>query len=88
LWQTAFYTKVFRRLQSAGLPFAIGGDKRATQIVTAVMDKVGFDAVDAGPLSESRRHQPGTPAFAGSDTSNSRSWIAALRFGFAALRAA
>jgi len=104
-----------------------------------LVDEIGFDAIDAGPLPESWRYQPGTPAYcpdptiqqllvllqrakrekaaanrdqaakimaklpsefppqelvrvarlsAGLDTLNPRSWIAALRFGFAALRAA
>lgn len=115
-----------------------GDDPNSKQIVMALVDEIGFDAVDAGPLSESWRYQPGTPAYcpdptidqltmllrrarrdkapanrdkaakimaklppdfppqllvrvarlsAGLDASNPRSWIAALRFGFAALRA-
>jgi hypothetical protein len=104
-----------------------------------LVDEMGFDAIDAGPLSESWRYQPGTPAYcpdptvqqlpvllrrakrdkaaanrdqaakimaklppdfppqelvrvarlsAGLDTWKPRSWIAVLRFGFAALLAA
>jgi len=116
-----------------------GDDERSKQIVMTLVDEMGFDAVDAGPLSGSWRYQPGTPAYcpdptiqqlpvllqrakrdkaaanrdqaakimarlrpdfppqelvrvarlsAGLDILNPRSWIAALRFGFAALRAA
>jgi predicted dinucleotide-binding enzyme len=115
-----------------------GDDLKSKRMVTALLDQMGFDAVDAGPLSESWRYQPGTPAYcpdptiqqlrkllqrakrdkapgnrdqaakimaklprdfppqdlvrvarlsAGLNALNPRSWIAALRFGFAALRA-
>jgi predicted dinucleotide-binding enzyme len=117
----------------------LGDDERSKQIVMILVDEMGFDVIDAGPLSESWRYQPGTPAYcpdptiqqqpvplqrakrdkaaanrdraekimarlrpdfppqelvrvaqlsAGLDTLNPRSWIAALRLGFAALRAA
>ncbi|MGA7315685.1 MAG: NAD(P)-binding domain-containing protein [Silvibacterium sp.] len=116
-----------------------GGELQSKRLVMALVDSMGFDAVDAGPLSESWRYQPGTPAYcpdptidqlpmllrrakrdkapanrdqaakimaklppdfspqelvrvarlsAGLDTFKPRSWIAALRLGFAALRAA
>jgi hypothetical protein len=116
-----------------------GDNEKSKKIVMTLVDEMGFDAIDAGPLSESWRYQPGTPAYcsdptiqqllvllqrakrdkaaanrdqaakimaklssefppqelvrvarlsAGLDTLNPRSWIAALRFGFAALRAA
>ena len=29
----------------------------------ALLDQIGFDALDAGPLAESWRCQPGTPAY-------------------------
>ena len=114
-----------------------GDDAKSKQLVMALLDEMGFDAVDAGPLSESWRYQPGTPAYcpdptiqqllsllqrakrdkaaanrdraakimaklppdfppqelvriarlsAGLDTLKPRSWIAALRLGFATLR--
>jgi hypothetical protein len=34
----------------------------------ALLDAIGFDAVDAGPLSESWRYQPGTPAYCSDST--------------------
>ena len=40
-----------------------GDDIKSKQMVTALLDRMGFDAVDAGPLSESWRYQPGTPAY-------------------------
>jgi predicted dinucleotide-binding enzyme len=40
-----------------------GDDARSRQLVMALLDEIGFDAIDAGPLSESWRYQPGTPAY-------------------------
>ena len=37
---------------------------KARQFVVALLDDLGFDGVDAGPLFKSWRQQPGTPAFA------------------------
>jgi predicted dinucleotide-binding enzyme len=47
------------------LPVA-GDDPAGKAIVSALVDQLGFDPVDAGPLSESWRQQPGTPVY-GSD---------------------
>lgn len=54
--------------QPAGTPdrraIAIAGDDAdAKATVTALLDAFGFDAVDAGPLAEGRRFQPGTRAY-------------------------
>ena len=40
-----------------------GDDAKSKQLVIDLVDKMGFDAIDAGPLSESWRSQPGTPAY-------------------------
>jgi 8-hydroxy-5-deazaflavin:NADPH oxidoreductase len=40
-----------------------GDDLKSKQLVMALLDQMGFDTVDAGPLSESWRYQPGTPAY-------------------------
>lgn len=40
-----------------------GDDARSKQLVIALLDAMGFDALDAGLLSESWRYQPGTPAY-------------------------
>lgn len=40
-----------------------GDDIGAKQRVLALIDQMGFDALDGGPLSESWRYQPGTPAY-------------------------
>ena len=44
------------------LPVA-GDDPAAKARVVALLDELGFDGVDAGPLDESWRQQPGTPVY-------------------------
>jgi 8-hydroxy-5-deazaflavin:NADPH oxidoreductase len=44
------------------LPIA-GDDETAKATVTAYLDSIGYDAVDAGPVAESWRQEPGTPAY-------------------------
>ncbi len=44
------------------LPVA-GDDPEAKARVSALVDEVGFDAVDAGTLADSWRQQPGTPSY-------------------------
>lgn len=44
------------------LPIA-GDDKDAKARAAELLDLLGYDAVDAGPLAEGRRYQPGTPAY-------------------------
>ncbi|HEY5334221.1 MAG TPA: NAD(P)-binding domain-containing protein [Solirubrobacterales bacterium] len=44
------------------LPIA-GDDPAGKEIVSDLVDQLGFDPVDAGPLSESWRQQPGTPVY-------------------------
>jgi predicted dinucleotide-binding enzyme len=40
-----------------------GDDAAAKKVVADLVDQFGFDVVDAGPLSEGRRFQRGTPAY-------------------------
>jgi predicted dinucleotide-binding enzyme len=40
-----------------------GDDQQAKDIVSILIKDAGFDAVDAGTLADSWRHQPGTPAY-------------------------
>ena len=43
----------------------VSGDSEAHKTtVIGLVDELGFDAVDNGPLDESWRHQPGTPVYA------------------------
>jgi predicted dinucleotide-binding enzyme len=44
------------------LPIA-GDDLQAKQVVTAFFDQIGYDVVDAGPLTEEWRFQKDTPAY-------------------------
>jgi predicted dinucleotide-binding enzyme len=44
------------------LPVA-GDDSPSKRLVMDVVEALGFDALDAGSLSESWRYQPGTPAY-------------------------
>jgi len=62
----------FKRLAEDGKPqgasgrlaLPLSGDDAAHKAkVTALLDELGFDAVDNGPLAESWRYQPGTPAY-------------------------
>jgi predicted dinucleotide-binding enzyme len=40
-----------------------GDDAKAKQLVQDVICQLGFDAIDGGPLAQSWRQQPGTPAY-------------------------
>jgi len=40
-----------------------GDDQSAKEMVYLLINDTGFDAVDAGTLADSWRHQPGTPAY-------------------------
>jgi 8-hydroxy-5-deazaflavin:NADPH oxidoreductase len=40
-----------------------GDDENAKKMISGLINDTGFDAVDAGSLSESWRQQPGTPAY-------------------------
>ena len=62
----------FKHLQALARPtgspersaLAIAGDDgQAKATVTEFLDRIGYDTVDAGPLGEGWRFQPGTPAY-------------------------
>ena len=40
-----------------------GDSPAARDKVLALVDELGFDPVDAGPIADSWRQQPGTPAY-------------------------
>ncbi|WP_326667440.1 NADPH-dependent F420 reductase [Streptomyces canus] len=46
----------------SALPIA-GDDEAAKESVTALLDRLGYDTVDAGATTESRRIQEGSPAY-------------------------
>jgi 8-hydroxy-5-deazaflavin:NADPH oxidoreductase len=68
----AFNNIFFKHLESLSRPAAApdrsflpiaGDDPAAKAAVTAFLDSIGFGAVDAGPLAEGWRQQPGTPVY-------------------------
>lgn len=63
-----FWKHLLERGTSAGSPGRIalpvaGEDGPNRELVHIVVDQLGFDPVDAGPISESWRQQPGTPVY-------------------------
>jgi len=44
------------------MPIA-GDDDAAKQIVASLIDEIGWDTVDLGPLAEGRRQEPGTAVY-------------------------
>jgi 8-hydroxy-5-deazaflavin:NADPH oxidoreductase len=65
-------TVIAKALAEAGRPagsrdrvaFPISGDNpKAKEIVAQLIDRIGFDSVDAGTIAESWRQQPGSPAY-------------------------
>jgi 8-hydroxy-5-deazaflavin:NADPH oxidoreductase len=68
----AFNTIYFKQLLDDGTPAGTperralpiaGDDADAKSTVTALLDQLGFDTVDAGPLAQGRRFQPDTPPY-------------------------
>ena len=58
------------------LPIA-GEDGPGRELVHAIVDDLGFEPVDAGPISESWRQQPGTPLYGKDfDAENTRKALA------------
>ena len=74
------------------LPIA-GDDAAAKAAVTAFLDSIGYDAVDAGPVADSWRQEPGTPAYGTpygpfSDETGTPATAAKIRSALAAARRA
>ncbi|GLY03026.1 MULTISPECIES: NAD(P)-binding domain-containing protein [Actinoplanes] len=66
-FSTVFFQHLPQLARPAGAPdrsaLPIAGDHPpAKTAVAALIDSLGFDAYDVGPLTESRRFAPGTPA--------------------------
>lgn len=58
------------------IPIA-GDDEEAKRVVTALVDEIGFDTVDAGPLVEGRRFDRDKPAYgAEADAAGTRDLVA------------
>ena len=63
-----FWKHLLQRGTPAGAPERIalpvaGEDGPGRELVHGIVDQLGFDPVDAGPISESWRQQPGTPVY-------------------------
>lgn len=56
------------------LPIA-GDDPAAKATVTRLLDDLGYDVVDAGPLAEGWRYQPGTPAYGTPYAADPSDWV-------------
>jgi len=66
--------------------FIAGDDDEAKNVVSGLIEDIGFTPVDAGPLTEGGRHiEPGSPIYTGSLTaSEARTRLAALKATVAA----
>ena len=56
-----------------------GDDAEAKQQVAALLDEIGYDTVDLGPLGEGWRTQPGTPAYGLMYAADENDWSAGSR---------
>jgi predicted dinucleotide-binding enzyme len=68
VFNNIYFKHLRERGQAAGTPGRIalpvaGDDLQPKRAVLALVDALGFDAVDAGALAESWRQQPGTPVY-------------------------
>src|SRR6266550_2285646 len=76
---------IAKALAEAGRPagskdrvaFPISGDNpKAKEIVAQLIDRIGFDSVDAGTIAESWRQQPGSPVYCTNPTKEElRLWL-------------
>lgn len=67
-WNAILSQTLLEGAQESGAPGRIaipiaGDDEAAKAVVAGLVSDSGFDAVDAGPLADSWRFQPGTPAY-------------------------
>ncbi|QFP64423.1 NADPH-dependent F420 reductase [Brucella anthropi] len=74
-WNAALATTLAERGHPKGtrgrIAIPVSGDEPASKsVIMGLVEESGFDAVDAGVLSESWRQQPGTPAFCTELTKN------------------
>ena len=67
VFNNIFAHHIVEKGQPAGTPgrisLPVAGDGAAKQQVMALVEELGFDAVDAGTLHQSWRQQPGTPSY-------------------------
>ena len=70
---TLWWNKLAHGARLRGAPDRIaltvsGDDVEAKATVIALLDEIGFDAADAGPLSASSRQEPDQPLYARMDS--------------------
>jgi 8-hydroxy-5-deazaflavin:NADPH oxidoreductase len=75
-----FWKHLLERGEPAGTPGRIalpvaGADGPAKDLALDLVDQLGFDPVDAGPIEQSWRQQPGTPVY-GKDYDTTKTRIA------------
>jgi predicted dinucleotide-binding enzyme len=68
VFNNIYYVRLLESGQPAGMPgriaLPIAGDSAADKaVVSRLVDELGFDPVDTGPLSESWRQEPGRPVY-------------------------
>ncbi|HUD91210.1 NADPH-dependent F420 reductase [Sphingobium sp.] len=67
-WNAIFFNSFLKKGKSVGSPDRIAlpvaaDNARDKEVAMALVGDTGFDAVDAGPLADSWRQQPGSPAY-------------------------
>lgn len=67
-FNTIYYVHLREHARPAGTPGRraipiAGDDPDAKQLVAGLLDEIGFDAYDAGPLAAGRRLEPGSPVY-------------------------
>jgi predicted dinucleotide-binding enzyme len=62
-----------------------GDDAEAKRTVTGLLDELGYDTVDLGPLAEGWRTQPGTPAYGLMYAADEQDWTAGAKPADAAI---
>lgn len=72
-FNTLFWDRLAHGARPRGAPDRIalpvsGDDAASNRTVIALLDETGFDALDAGPLSASRRQEPDQPLYARTDS--------------------
>lgn len=86
----AFNTMYYETLSAEGRPsapdeerlvlFVAGDDDDAKAVVSQLIEEIGFSAVDAGSLGESRRQEPGSPIYnVPMDPQHAREELAGMR---------
>jgi 8-hydroxy-5-deazaflavin:NADPH oxidoreductase len=85
VFNTIYFKNILDKAQPAGTPHRLAlpvaaDDAPARETVFALVDAIGFDPVDGGPLDESWRQEPDTPVYGAElDRAGVESALAAAR---------